>query len=59
MVKVRSACDKPFWIYKQLNNCATPASGSDDVLVAEEEGFYVQGMPRKLAFLDVLLFNTR
>ena len=24
MVKVRGACDKPFWIYKRLNNCAAP-----------------------------------
>ena len=33
MVKVRSACDKPFWIYKRLDNCAAPAPASDDVLV--------------------------
>ena len=24
MVKVRGACDKPFWIYKRLNDCAAP-----------------------------------
>ena len=33
MAKVRGACDKPFWIYKPLNNCAAPAPVSDDVLV--------------------------
>ena len=41
-VKVRGACEKPFWIYarKRLNNCAPPpppppppAPDSDDVLV--------------------------
>ena len=48
MVKVLGACDKPFWIYKRLNSCAAPAPDSDDVLVVEEEVFYVQGMPRKL-----------
>ena len=37
IVKVRDACDKPFRIYKRLNNCATPAPESDDVLVVEEE----------------------
>ena len=37
MVKVRGAYDKPFWIYKQLNNYAAPALASDDVLVEEEE----------------------
>ena len=25
MVKVRGACDKLFWIYKQLSNFATPS----------------------------------
>ena len=48
MVKVRDPYDKSFWIYKRLYNCAAPAPASDDVLVAEEEVFYVQGMPRKL-----------
>ena len=33
MLKVRGACGKPFWINKQLNNCAAPAPDSDDVLV--------------------------
>ena len=33
MVKVRGACEKPFWIYKRLNNCAAPAPDSDDILV--------------------------
>ena len=33
MVKVRGACDKPFWIYKPLNNCAAPAPAGDDILV--------------------------
>ena len=37
MVKVRGAYNKPFGIYKRLNNCATPAPASDDVLVVEEE----------------------
>ena len=32
MVTVRGACDKPFWIYKRLDNCA-PVLDSDDVLV--------------------------
>ena len=32
-MKVRGACNKPFWIYKRLNNCAAPAPDSDDVLV--------------------------
>ena len=32
-MKVRGAYDKPFWIYKRLNNCAAPAPDSDDVLV--------------------------
>ena len=40
MVKVRGAYDKPFWIYKRLNNCAPPppppGPASDDVLVVEE-----------------------
>ena len=39
MVKIRGACDKSFWIYKQLNKCATTALDSDDVLVVEEEAF--------------------
>ena len=33
MVKVQGAGDKPFWIYKRLNNCAAPAPDSDDILV--------------------------
>ena len=33
MVNVRGTYDKPFWIYKRLNNCAAPAPASDDVLV--------------------------
>ena len=33
MVKVRSACNKPFWTYKRLNNYAAPVLDSDDVLV--------------------------
>ena len=48
MVKVRGACDKPLWIYERLNNCTAPTLDSDDVLVVEEEAFYVRGMPRKL-----------
>ena len=43
MVKVRGACDKPFWIYKLLNNCAAPAPDSGDVLVIEEETFLCVG----------------
>ena len=43
MVKVRGACDKPFWIYKRLNDCAAPAPYSDDVLVVEEEAFLCAG----------------
>ena len=43
MVKVRGACDKPFWIYKRLNNCGAPAPDSDDVLVVEEEVFLCVG----------------
>ena len=43
MVKVRGAYDKPFWIYKRLNNCAVPAPASDDVLVVEEEVFLCVG----------------
>ena len=46
-MKVRGACDKPLWIYKQLNNCAAPppppAPDSDDVLVVEEEAFLCVG----------------
>ena len=38
-MKVRGACDKPFWIYKRLNSCAAPAPDSDGVLVVEEEAF--------------------
>ena len=34
--------------YTILNNCAAPVPASDDVLVGEEEVFYVRGMPRKL-----------
>ena len=41
--KVRGAYDKPFWIYKRLNNCAAPTSDSDDVLVVEEEVFLCAG----------------
>ena len=43
MVKVRGAYDKPFSIYKRLNNCAAPAPASDDVLVVEEEVFLCAG----------------
>ena len=43
MVKVRGACDRPFWIYKRLNNYAVPAPASDDVLVEEEEVFLCAG----------------
>ena len=43
MVKVRSACDKPFWIFKLLNNCAAHAPDSDDVLVVEKEVFSCAG----------------
>ena len=43
MVKVQGACAKPFWIYRRLNNCATPAPDSDDVLVAEEEACLCAG----------------
>ena len=43
MVKVRGACNKPFWIYKRLNNCAAPAPDSDDVLVVEEEAILCAG----------------
>ena len=42
-MKVRGAYDKPFWIYKRLNNCAAPAPASDDVLVVEEEVFLCAG----------------
>ena len=45
-MKVRGACDKPFWIYKQLNDCAAPVPDSDDVLVVdhiEEEVFLCAG----------------
>ena len=48
MVKVRGACEKPFRIYERLNNCTAPAPDCDDVLVVEEEAFYVRGIPRKL-----------
>ena len=38
MVKVRRACDKPFWIYKRLDNAAaTTAPYSDYVFVLEAE----------------------
>ena len=43
MAKVRGAYDKPFWIYKRLNNCAAPAPASDDVLEVEEEVFLCAG----------------
>ena len=43
MVKVRGACDKPFWIYKRLDNCVAPAPGSDDVLVLKEEVIFMCG----------------
>ena len=43
MVKVRGAYDKPFWIYKRLNNCAAPTPASDDVLEVEEEVFLCAG----------------
>ena len=43
MLKVRGACDKLFWIYKRLNNCAAPTPDSDDVLVVEEEVFLCAG----------------
>ena len=43
MVKVRGACDRPFWIYKRLNNYAVPTPASDDVLVEEEEVFLCAG----------------
>ena len=47
MVKVRGACDKLFWIYKWLNNCAAPAPDSDDVLVVEEEAFLCAGRAKE------------
>ena len=38
MVMVRGACNKPFWIYKRLNQFRHPSAGeSDDVLVVEEQ----------------------
>ena len=43
MVKVRGAYDKPFWIYKRLNNCAALAPAGDDVLVEEVEVFLCAG----------------
>ena len=42
-MKVRGACDKPFWIYKRMNNCAAPMPDSDDVLVIEEEALLYAG----------------
>ena len=41
-MKVRGACDKPFWIYKRLNNYAAPRR-SDDGLVVEEEACLMCG----------------
>ena len=38
MVKVRGACDKLFWIYRRLNNCATPTSDNDILVVAAMAG---------------------
>ena len=43
MVKIRGACDKLFWIYMRLNNCAAPVPGSGSVLVVEEEVFLCVG----------------
>ena len=43
VMKVRGAYDKLFWIYKRLNNSAAPAPASDDVLVVEEEVFFMCG----------------
>ena len=48
-MKVRGAYNKPFWIYKRLNNCAAPAPASDDVLVVEEEVFILCGGHAKKA----------
>ena len=42
-MKVRGACDKPFWIYKRLNTCAALPPDSDDVLVVEEEAILCAG----------------
>ena len=39
-----SACGKSFWIYKRLNKCAAPAPEKDDVLVVEEEVFFMCGV---------------
>ena len=37
MVKVRGACDKPFWVYKLLTKLRPPPRRKiDDVLVVEE-----------------------
>ena len=54
LVKVRSACDKPFWIYQRLNNCAAPAPDSDDVLVVEEDVFLCAGHAKEATVLPRL-----
>ena len=58
MVKVRGACDKPFWIYKRLNNCAAPAPDSDDVLVVEEEVFLCAGHAKEATTKTSSLSDT-
>ena len=42
-MNVQGACDKPFWIYERLNNCAGSAPDRDDILVVEEEVFLCAG----------------
>ena len=48
-MKVRGAYDKPFWIYKRLNNCAARVPASYDVLVVdlEEEVFSCAGYAKE------------
>ena len=46
-MKVQGAYDKPFWMYKRLNNCAAPTPASDDVLVVEEEVFLCAGLAKE------------
>ena len=41
-MKVRGACDKPFRIYRRMNNCAPLRQASDDVLVVEDDLFYIK-----------------
>ena len=57
-MKVQGAYDKPFWIYRRLNNCAAHAPDSDDVLVVEEEASFCAGYAKEATTKTSSLSST-